>query len=173
MLSGRVSTILVFIIIAVIAFLAGYYSVDITGIEDRSYASGYDDAWVKASGIVENSSLFPRTPDEMYSISGEIKSVSGNMFTIEAYPVSLNPLLDDSKTTIRQVTITKDTEIVRQIPKIPQEINEMIKDGGTVSLFSEEIISVEQLIAGFSILVVSDKDIKHETDIVALKIVLN
>ncbi|MBU4480944.1 hypothetical protein KKH59_01360 [Patescibacteria group bacterium] len=177
----RISKIITAALI-VAAFFAGTYSVDKAAIEqkgyDVGYSAGYKTAWDKATAIVDSASapIFPQ-PKDIYSISGKIQSISasGNSLAIEADPVSSNPLSADSKPTIRTVKITPSTKIVKIKVKTPEEIQAMSEQNQTgqpTTPFSEEEITFSQLKQGDVITVTSDKNIKREMEIIALKIEL-
>ncbi|MBU4481700.1 hypothetical protein KKH59_05350, partial [Patescibacteria group bacterium] len=99
-------------------------------------------------------------------------SVSGDSLIIEASPVSTNPLSEDSKPTIRTVKITSSTKIVKITAKTPEEMQAAMKQNQPLMPFSEEEITFSQLKEGDVITVTSDKNIKREMEITALKITL-
>ncbi|MBU4298536.1 hypothetical protein KJ636_00635 [Patescibacteria group bacterium] len=173
---SKIITVAVFIIAA---FLVGTYTVDKASIEKRGYdvgySAGYNTAWDKATKLVDSSTMpiFP-IQGEILSIGGTIKtiSVSGDSLIIEASPVSTNPLSEDSKPTIRTVKITSSTKIVKITAKTPEEMQAAMKQNQPLMPFSEEEITFSQLKEGDVITVTSDKNIKREMEITALKITL-
>ncbi|MBU3965292.1 hypothetical protein KKA96_02835, partial [Patescibacteria group bacterium] len=148
--------------------------IDKTGY-DSGYSAGYIVAWDKATKLVDSSKtpIFP-IQGEMLSIGGTIKTISpsDSSLTIEANPVSTNPLSEDSKPTIRTVKITSSTKIVKIKVKTPEEIQATIGQSQPLMPFSEEEIDFSQLKKGDVITVTSDKNIKREMEIIATKITL-
>lgn len=177
MVLNKITKIFLVVVLVAVSFLVGTYSTDKASIEkkgyDVGYSAGYNAAWDKAAKLVESSTMpiFPMQ-GEMLSISGTIKTVSlsGNSLTIEASPVSTNPLSEDSKPTVRTVKITPATKIVKMTTKTPEEIQAMMKQNQSLIPFSEEEITFSQLKEGDRITVTSDKNIKSETKISAVKI---
>ncbi|MBU4298818.1 hypothetical protein KJ636_02150 [Patescibacteria group bacterium] len=176
--SKKISKIILAVILIAVSFFVGTYSIDRASIEKRGYDAGYNAAWDKAAKLVESSTtpIFSMQ-GEMLSIGGTIKtiSLSGDSLTIEASPVSTNPLSEDSKPTIRTVKITPVTKIVKITAKTPEEMQAMIKQNQTsqpMMPFSEQEITFSQLKEGDVITVTSDKNIKREMEIIALKITL-
>ncbi|MBU4481620.1 hypothetical protein KKH59_04930 [Patescibacteria group bacterium] len=174
--------ILVAILIIVSFFIGNSSIINKAGIDktgyDSGYSAGYIVAWDKATKLVDSSTtpIFPMQA-EMFSIGGTIKtiSLSGDSLIIEANPISTNPLSEDSKPTIRTVKITPAAKIVKMTTKTPEEIQAMIGQNQTsqpMTPFSEEEITFSQLKNGDRITVTSDKNIKREMEIIALKITL-
>jgi len=189
MVLNKITKTIIIVIIAIIGFLGGSYTIDKAGIEKRGYDAGYDagynSAWDKATKLVESAQtpIMPRINSqsaEMRSISAKIKSVSASDFSliVEANPVSSNPLSEDSKPTTREIKTNSETKIVKLTSKTPEEIQEETtkKSEETfvpiapVSPFSEKEITFDQLRVGDMIIIYSDKDIKKETKISAVKI---
>ena len=174
----KISKVILIAIIIIVSFFVGTYSIDRASIEKRGYDAGYNAAWDKAAKLVESSTtpIFSMQ-GEMLSISGTIKTIlpSGDSLTIEASPVSTNPLSEDSKPTIRTVKITPATKIVKMTAKTPEEMQAKVSpDQPLIPMmpFSEEEITFSQLKEGDVITVTSDKNIKREMEIIALKIAL-
>jgi len=171
--------ILVAILIIVSFFIGNSGIINKAGIDktgyDSGYSAGYIVAWDKATKLVDSTTIpiFP-IQGEILSIGGTIKtiSVSGDSLIIEASPVSTNPLSEDSKPTIRTVKITSSTKIVKITAKTPEEMQAAMKQNQPLMPFSEEEITFSQLKEGDRITVTSDKNIKREMEIVALKITL-
>lgn len=189
MVLKKIAKIVIVALVAVTGFLAGSYSVNKADIEkkgyDTGYNAGYNFAWDKAAKLVDSikTPIIPQTDFqsmEMRSISAKIKNVSASDFslTVEAYPVSSNPLSEDSKPTAREIKINAETKIVKLISKTPEEIQEETakKSEETPAPiasffpFSEKEITFDQLKVGDMIIISSDKDIKKETKITAAKI---
>lgn len=185
MVLNKITKIIIAALVAIIGFLAGNYSIDKASIEKKGYATGYNSAWDKATKLVDSikTPIMPQTDlqsMEMRSISAKIKNVSASDFslTVEAYPVSSNPLSEDSKSTTREIKINTDTKIVKLTSKTPKEIQEEISKKSKetsapiapFSPFSEKEITFDQLKADDMIIISSDKDIKKETKIAAVKI---
>lgn len=164
-------------VLVIISFLAGTYIIDKSAIEkkgyDTGYSAGYNIAWNKATKLIDSVQMpiFPQ-PKEIYSIRGKIVSVRADSLTLEADPVSLNPLSEDSKRTTREIKISSDTKIIKRTAKTPEEIQAMLAQNKTFYPFSEEEISFSQLKGGDRITALSDKDIKYETNIIATEIVI-
>lgn len=166
------------VILVAVSFLIGTYSIDKASIEKKGYDAGYNAAWDKATKLIDSvkTPIFP-IQEDIRLIAGTIKtiSLSGSSLTIEASPVSTNPLSEDSKPTVRTVKITPATKIVKMRPKTPEEIQAMIsQDRPLIPLapFLEEETTFSQLKNGDRITVTSDKNIKKEMEIMALKIAL-
>ncbi len=162
------------VILIAVSFLAGTYSTDKACVEKTGYDAGYNAAWDKAIKLVDSSTIpiFP-TQGEILSIGGTIKTISlpDNSLTIEASPVSTNPLSEDSKPTVRTVKITPATKIVKIKAKTPEEIQASAQQNNTAFVpFSEEETTFSQLKKDGRITVTSDKNIKREMEIKALKI---
>lgn len=185
MVLNKITKIVIVALVAIIGFLAGNYSVDKAGIEKKGYDAGYNFAWDKAAKLVDSikTPIIPQInfqSTEVRSISAKIKNISASDFSlaVEAYPVSSNPLSEDSKPTAREIKINTDTKIVKLISKTPEEIQkETAKKSeetpapiASFSPFSEKEITFDQLKVGDTIIISSDKDIKKETKIAAVKI---
>ncbi|MBU4000304.1 hypothetical protein KKG29_03985 [Patescibacteria group bacterium] len=178
----KISKVILIAIIIIVSFFVGTYSIDKSVIEkkgyDVGYSAGYTAAWDKATKLVESTTIpiFPMQ-GEMLSINGTIKdiSLSGGSLTIEAGPVSTNPLSEDSKPTVRTIKITPATKIVKMTTKTPEQMQAMLSPDQPLiptMPFSEEETTFSQLKQGDVITVTSDKNIKRETEIIALKITL-
>lgn len=176
----KIIAAIIAVVIASAVFLAGknYYK---PIIYKDGYDAGYKEAWSKAKALVDSSILFSESAT-MNSISGKIKtiSVSDEMLTIEADPVSLNPLSEESKSTIRQVRINPDTKIIKRNVASQEEIQKMLEEmkNKQVTLdpsapfppFAEQELAFDGLKAGQRIIISANKDIKTEIDIIAAKI---
>jgi hypothetical protein len=176
----KIVAVVIAVIIASAVFLAGknYYK---PIIYKDGYDAGYKEAWSKAKTLVDSSILFFESAT-MNSISGKIKSVSasGKTLTIEADPVSLNPLSDESKPTIRQVRIAPETKIVKRNIASQEEIQKILeeaKDNPAIldpskpfPPFTEQELAFDGLKTEQRIIISANKDIKTEIDIVAAKI---
>ncbi len=172
--------ILIVIIITSSAFLAGKNYYEASGYK-KGYGIGYKEAWDKAKALVDSSKFFSENA-KTNSISGKIKviSASDKLLTVEADPVSLNPLSDESKSTIRKVKINPDTKIIKrtaisqeETQKILEEMknNQTMPDSSTpFPPFTEQELVFDQLKAGQRIVITADRDIKIETNITANKI---
>jgi len=185
---NKITKTIIIVIIAIIGFLGGSYSIDKAGIEKKGYDAGYDagynSAWDKAVKLVDSiqTPIIPQINSqsmETHSISAKIKSISASDFSlaVEANPVSSNPLSEDSKPTTREIRINSEIKIIKMIAKTSEEIQEMIKKNretptpvAPFSPFSEKEITFDQLNVGDMIIVSSDKDIKKQTEITAVKI---
>ena len=168
------------VIIASAAFLAGknYYK---PIIYKDGYDAGYKEAWNKAKILVDSSILFSESAT-MNSISGKIKviSASDKLLTVEADPVSFNPLSDESKSTIRQVRINPDTKIIKINAASQEEIQKMLEEiknkqvtfdsSAPFPPFTEQELAFDGLKAEQRIIISANKDIKIEIDIAAAKI---
>ncbi len=178
MLTHKTSEILAIVVVVAFAFLVGTYNVDKASIEAKGYQSGYSAgykaAWNNATAIVDSVQMpIFQVPANMLSVSGKIVNIADNSLTLEADPVSTNPLSEDSKPTIRVVKIIPSTKIVKIAAKAPEEIQAMLSQNATFLPFSEEEITFSQLKEGDLITATSDKSIKREMEISALKITLH
>jgi hypothetical protein len=139
----------------------------------QAYGTGYNAAWDNATAVIDaiQFPILPQ-PNETLSIAGAIKGISaaGNVLTVQADPVSTNPLSADSKPTTRSVRITAATRIVKLVAKTPQQIQEALAGNATTALYSEENIPAGQLKNGDRVVITSERNIKRETEITAAKI---
>lgn len=132
---------------------------------------------------------FPELP-MMISVTGIVQSVSGNAITLQTGP-SANPFED--LPTVRTVTITSSTKIVKVMPKDPKiyqaeldtyqkALQESTPAVGTSSPavnllipptpMNETTLKLSDLKAGDAITVDADKDVKTLVKFDAVKIIL-
>lgn len=128
-------------------------------------------------------SMFPATTAISF-VSGTVKSVSGNVITMQT-PSSGNPFED--LPTVRQVTVTSGTKIVRNEPKDPkvyqkevaayqaavQKMKPIQTAATTPAMpqpFTETALKISDLKAGDVLMVDAGKDIKTRTSFDAVKI---
>lgn len=191
------AAVIAVIALVAVAFLAGRYGAPTPGVGEtaynagyaagyaaalgnattssaaQSYDAGYKAAWDNATALIDSiqSPILPQ-PSETFSIAGVINGISaaGNVLTVQADPVSTNPLSADSKPTARSVRITAATKIVRITAKTSQEIQEALSQNRTIALYSEEEIRPSQLAIGDRIVITSERNVKRETEIMAAKI---
>ena len=129
--------------------------------------------------------LFPSEPEpeEIFSVSGEIKEVKDKILTLETTFYPVNPL-EESKTEIKTVEITEATELVKQVQKSPEELEieeeafrETMEENPEAEIssplpYEEFTISFSDLKVGDKITVEAEENIKEKTEFTAKKIVL-
>ena len=141
---------------------------------------GYKNASLKFTSQIEKiKMLFPSSPDTR-SISGTVKSVSGNVVTLET-TASPNPF--EELPTVRQVTVGSGTKIIKQVTKDPAEFQKEVtawqksstdpKSGTITTLplpFAETELKVSQLKSGDRVSVEASNNIKTQVSFEATKI---
>ena len=164
-----------------IIFLMGINHYELAGYKN-GYAVGYEDAWNKSKALVDSSMVFSEKITTNL-INGKIKSMaaSDKTLTIEADPISLNPLSEYSKSTIRLVKILPETKIIKinianqkEIQKMSNITNNnsniLLNHSSSFSQFTEQELTFDKLKIGQRITIIADKNIKNEITIIATKI---
>jgi len=154
-------------------------------------AIGYAAAGYQYSGKLEKArEAFP-SQSMMQTVSGTIQSISGNTITIQTSP-SINPFED--LPTMRTVTVTSETKIIKSEPKDPavfQKEMEAYQKATSVSApkpgelapagadlptppqpFTETALSLSDLTVGDMVIVDAGKDVKTAASFEAVKITL-
>ena len=136
---------------------------------------------LSATQLEKVKKLFPVIP-EMRSFSGSVKEIDGKTITLEISE-STNPF--DEWTTIRKVTVSDSTKIVRTSQKDPKEFQKEMEaySPGAVgdstkpssvrtppSFLTEKVIKLSDLKVGDVITVEADHNIKNETQFTATKV---
>ena len=79
----------------------------------------------KCSAQIENAKKFFPTVNDMRSLSGTVKKISGNIITLESAP-SPNPFEEIPAT--RQITVTSNTKILKTEPKSAEQFDKEIAE---------------------------------------------
>lgn len=69
--------------------------------------------------IVAVNKLFPSAPANIFSLSGQVKSINGSTIVINANPMTQNPFAEGNFPAVREVTIVGATSITRTEQKDP------------------------------------------------------
>lgn len=180
---NKIVTVLAIVVALIVGGAVGYLSA----------GSQYSALLAKDAAMLDKAKLAFPTPPTMLSLSGTIKSISGNTLTIES-SASGNPF--DDLPTIRQVTLTGATKIVSSKLKDLQIFSQEMSDyqkaiqkaapgvGSTTTPvavgfstppvpFSETEMQISDLKAGDVITVEAGKDIKMATSFDAVKVTLS
>ena len=134
----------------------------------------------KLQSQIDKAKQFFPTLDEVRSVSGTVKSINGNVITIEAN--NFNPF--EELPTIREVVAAADTKIIKLEEKAPEEFEKEFEDYQKKtaeqsqealvppSLFREKEITLTDLKAGNMISAEADKDIKTSARFEAVKVIV-
>ncbi len=143
------------------------------------YTSGYAAGMAAAKKKIAASGLIPPSPITVNTISGTVKSVDTDRFTIAANPVNFNPL-DTPGPTERTIVVTDKTQITVRIPSTPEEMaaankafQESMKSGKLVAPpapFTEKTVSFDAIKVSMVVTVTSADNIKDATTVNATKI---
>ncbi len=149
-------------------------------------------AYQYSSQLSRAKSVFP-SQEKVTSVGGTIKNISGNVITIET-PKSANPFEDTP--TVREITVTSATSIVKREPKDPKEfqqemdafqklLQKTVSTSATATTstkpvvaqtpplpFTEITLALSDLKAGDTITVESNQNIKTATSFEVVKITL-
>lgn len=114
--------------------------------------------------------FFPPLPDEIFSISGVIKSIENNIISLEIISLTERFSLSiEPKKEIRKITVTKDVKIIKSNPFILPEINPKT---GEIKPIKQEIIKLTDLEIGDQIIATAKENIKTKTEFEAVEIQL-
>jgi len=168
-MKNKAILILVLIVGFLLGIMVGYSSkrVDTKSI----YQQGYEKGWQEAKNLIEEKVPFLQTPKEVFSIEGEVLEVSTDWLKIKAKPVSINPLSELYKETIRKVKITPATEVIKEerilppSPKSPEELEKLLKE-------RQKKIALSEIKKGDRVRVTSKENILTKKEFQADKIVL-
>ena len=125
----------------------------------------------------------PPEPEEIFSISGEIKEIEEKTLTLETTYYPANPL-EETKTEMKTVKIAEATEFIKQVQKPMEEFikeeeayRKAIEENPETIIsppepFKELSISFSDLKAGERVTIETEQNIKGKTEFEAKKIVL-
>ena len=149
------------VVVALIVALAGGYF--------WGYARG--GAAVTASyapKIVTVGRLFPAAPTSTLSLSGQVAAINGSVITLDANPPTQNPFAVEDFPTVRTVTITSSTAIIKTEQTAPAEFQKEMQvyekqmTGASVpppSPFTETSTTLSDITVGNVVTVTADSDI--------------
>ena len=137
-----------------------------------------------SSKAAEVSNLFPTPQGALFSLTGSVKEIDGNIVTIDANPLTPNPFAENNFPTVRTVTVADATTITQMQQKdqatLQQEMLAYQKavsaaKGASSTLtppmpFSETAIKLSDLKVGDKITVTAGSDIRTATSFTATKI---
>jgi len=129
--------------------------------------------------------LYPTVPEpeEIFSVSGEIKEIKDETLTVETTYYPVNPF-EETKTETKTVRITEATEFVKQVQKSPEELEKegeafrkAMEETPEAAIlppepFKELTISFSDLKVGDRITIEAEENIKGKTEFGAKKIIL-
>jgi len=129
--------------------------------------------------------LYPTQPEpeEIFSVSGEIKEIKDETLTVETTYYPVNPF-EETKTETKTVRITEATEFVKQVQKSPEELEKegeafrkAMEETPEAAIlppepFKELTISFSDLKVGDRITIEAEENIKGKTEFGAKKIIL-
>jgi hypothetical protein len=143
------------------------------------YTSGYAAGIAAAKKKLAASGLIPPSPVTVNTVSGTVKSVDTDRFTIAANPVTFNPL-DAPGPTERTVVVTDKTQITARIPMTLEEMTAAnqafqasMKAGKLVAPptpFTEKTVGIDAIKTSMVVTVTAADDIKDATTINATAI---
>ncbi|MCD6147812.1 hypothetical protein J7J18_00360 [bacterium] len=171
-MKNKAILILVLIVGFLLGIMVGYSSkrVDTKFI----YQQGYEKGWQEAKNLIEEKVPFLQTPKEVFNIEGEVLEVSTDWLKIKAKPISINPLSELYKETIRKVKITPTTKIIKEerilpssLPKSLEELEEILQKER-----QGKKITLSEIKKGDRVRVTSKENILTEKEFQADKIVL-
>lgn len=177
-----------FIIVTVLiaGFIFGYIWGSFSSQEkvyNQGLEQGIKEVEEKYQTKIEKLFPTPPEPEEIFSISGEIKEIKDETLTVETTFYPANPL-QESKIEAKTVRITEATKFVKQVQKSPEELEiegEAFRKAMEESpeaailppeLFKELTISFSDLKVGDKIATEAEENIKGKTEFGAKKIVL-
>lgn len=142
-----------------------------------SYQQGYDAAKKK----IDDAHIFPPTPTSLTVLSGTVKSVGAGSLVLSADISSPNPLDTLSVPAERTVTVSKDTKLMKQVPKSSAELQadfeaaqKAASNGAPPpappSVYKLVPITLADLKAGDAVSVMADHDILSEQAFTAVEI---
>lgn len=184
-------TILIIIsnlVILSVGFFAGYSlnssngGSPVLGILGGNPNNSYEAGWNAAKTKLEQSGILRSEPNEIFTITGKIISVSGNKINLKSDPVVNNPLAEQAPEE-RIVTVTENTKIIKQTAKSPEklaaEMEKYRQDTANIepgkippppAAFTEEKLKISDLKTEDIISVASGQNIKMAAEFEASEI---
>ncbi len=165
-----------------VGFVAGYGAGRVstgTPINPLSVGKGgYEEGYAAAAKKLADSGLVPPAPTEARSLSGLVKSSTGNLLVFEADLNSSNPLIAINAPKERRVTVSAATKIYRLVPKTPEEIaaatttpfDENGRPLPPPSLMRQEAITLADIKPGEYVTVTAENDVLRAETFVAVDI---
>ncbi|MEK7146817.1 MAG: hypothetical protein AAB772_01015 [Patescibacteria group bacterium] len=119
----------------------------------------------------QNPELFlPPLPDEIFSVSGEIKAIENNVISLEIVSLTERFVFAVApKMETRKITVAKDAKITKFDPFILPEID---KKTGEMKPFKQEVIKFSDLKIGDRITATAKENIKTKMEFEAAEIQL-
>jgi len=116
MLKTQLKTYFIIGVVLIIGLVLGY----IYGL-NQGLERGKKEIEKKYQSKIEELYPAPPEPEEIFSVSGEIKEIKGKILTLEIITPPTNPF-EEAKTEIKTIIITETTELVKAVQRSPEEI---------------------------------------------------
>jgi hypothetical protein len=116
MLKTQFKTYFIISIVLIIGFVFGY----IYG-SDQGLEQGKKEIEKKYQSKIEELYPAPPEPEEIFSVSGEIKEIKDKILILDITTPPANPF-EEAKTEIKKIIITEATEFVKAVQRSPEEI---------------------------------------------------
>jgi hypothetical protein len=174
-------------ILLIIAALAGFFVIGFTVGSSTSTVSvapgsaGYQAGYDAARQKLKDSGALP-TPAEIKTVTGIVTVIAGANLTIQAYPVSANPL-EPAGPEVRTVTVSDAAAIVELVPLSDIEFRVALaafnkqtiagKQMTPPTPFREASLKLSDVRVGSTITVTSATDIRDAASITATKITVS
>jgi len=174
--------ILVVIVLVSGAFLGGYTVGKIAGATIASTGnSGYDAGYAAAAQKIAESGIIPPESVQVMNVSGTVTAVAANTFTMNANPITANPLAVPGPT-VRTVTVDAATTVVKLVALTDAEFKTAMETFNKESAagkaavlpvpYREEKSSVGAIQVGATITATAATDVRDAASFSATKIVI-
>ena len=152
----------------------------VIGTGGGNYNTGYAAGIASAQRKLQDSGLIPKSPTEVMTISGTVKSVSTDRFVINANRISINPL-DSQGPTERTIVVNDKTQITARISTPPAELTAAMKlfqdnvkagkPGNPPMPFTEKAAKIDDIKISMVVTVTAAENIRDASTINATQII--